>query len=407
MALNPNERKAIIDFLTTNCDCWKGNGDAEILNRMTDEKLSVLKVSAEKEKHMMQVANAAANGFADGGSAYRINPETGKWEKRVDNGPLAGMGVKAPPVKKAAPQGEGQARPDLDAAGRRGMMETLGTDDAGMTDDQVSRENRRRMRGQGTVNSDDEPAPAPAPPPRPRTTEEWLRLAPPDVQNSWRTVQDIERREKARIINEILLNSNIVEQDRQVHHDRLMRRSVEELSNDLAMMPKVDNEERRPQRTRPSGQSKPRPADDMLHLPTINWQEVNGQETSNAQQPSVLDNNDYELEQSEQEVINQLPPSLRRKVMQANVIENRERQTLIEELVTNSGITDEEAEKRLRARLVNKSLEELQDLMLVSPRRESARINYFGASAPTTTNRAIDAEDVLPLPTMDWSKKQA
>lgn len=411
MSLNPSERQAIIDFLTTNSDSWKGRGDGEILKSFSDEKLAALKVAAEKEKHITEVANAAANGFSDGNSQYRINPETGKWEKKVNNAELP-----TPKVKIAAPQGSGQSRPDMDAAARKGLMDTLGVDDEGMPADQVRRENRRRMRGDGptssTVNSDDD---TPSLPPRPRTTEEWFRLAPVEVQNQYRASQEIEKREKSRIVNEILANSNVSEQDRQVHHERLMRRSVEELNNDLAMMHRVipdDTRHSKPRSTSPPTRN--RTNDDMLVLPTMNWQEVGTEEearpTPSTSNTANNDSDEYSNEPSEEEMISQLPPNLRRKVAEANVIQNREKQKLIQEIVNSASLhDDEEGERRLVSRLQNKSLAELQDWAMVTNRKkEQSRINYFGggATTQTTNNRGNDpTEDVLPLPTMNWSKQ--
>ncbi len=43
-------RTDLIKWLTTNCDCWKSTGDAETLNKLTDEKLKELKASSEKAK---------------------------------------------------------------------------------------------------------------------------------------------------------------------------------------------------------------------------------------------------------------------------------------------------------------------------------------------------------------------
>jgi hypothetical protein len=42
------DKTQLIDFLVTNCDCWKGEGDRELLNTMSEAKLKQLKDAAEK-----------------------------------------------------------------------------------------------------------------------------------------------------------------------------------------------------------------------------------------------------------------------------------------------------------------------------------------------------------------------
>jgi len=54
-------REATISWLTTNCSCWKDEGDKEVLNKLSDEKLTKLKDAAEKSKALAvnQVATPA------------------------------------------------------------------------------------------------------------------------------------------------------------------------------------------------------------------------------------------------------------------------------------------------------------------------------------------------------------
>ena len=43
MSLRAEERQALIADLTTNCDCWKGQGDRALLETLQDDKLISLK----------------------------------------------------------------------------------------------------------------------------------------------------------------------------------------------------------------------------------------------------------------------------------------------------------------------------------------------------------------------------
>ena len=51
MALKAEERQALVDYLTTNCDCWKD--EAETLNGFKDELLTTLKEDEEKRKEAL------------------------------------------------------------------------------------------------------------------------------------------------------------------------------------------------------------------------------------------------------------------------------------------------------------------------------------------------------------------
>jgi hypothetical protein len=47
MALTANERKSKVDFLVTNCTCWKNPKDVAVLNSMSDEQLQQIEAAAK------------------------------------------------------------------------------------------------------------------------------------------------------------------------------------------------------------------------------------------------------------------------------------------------------------------------------------------------------------------------
>ena len=65
-------RKKVIAELVDNCKC---SPPEEVLNEFDDDKL-------EEFYRTVLVANAATQGFTLNGEAYRVNPDTGKWEKK-------------------------------------------------------------------------------------------------------------------------------------------------------------------------------------------------------------------------------------------------------------------------------------------------------------------------------------
>lgn len=85
MALTRKQRAEIISSLTTNCECWQHEGSEEILANMADDQLAQVAESAATEQQASMVANAAMHGFTDeqNGVMYRLNGETGAWERKV------------------------------------------------------------------------------------------------------------------------------------------------------------------------------------------------------------------------------------------------------------------------------------------------------------------------------------
>jgi len=84
--LSDNERKTIIDHLVANCNCWKHQGDGEVLNKLTDDKLTSLKAAADKEVEHAAVANAALKGFHVGKATLVFNAAKGAFVVRNDDG---------------------------------------------------------------------------------------------------------------------------------------------------------------------------------------------------------------------------------------------------------------------------------------------------------------------------------
>lgn len=377
----PEQRRQAIDYLVTNCDCWKAPGDREVLNGLPDPKLQQLREAAERQAKAVAVANSAVRGFSDGrGNAYRLNPESGQWEHRT----VAGA---APEPPAPRPSEDPPPLPPVENM-PYGKKKPMMADDE-EEDEEVAEEMEKRKKKMMAKNS------------RPRTLEDWLRQAPLEVQNTFRYAQQIEAREKEKLIGQLLVN--VAESERSAHRERLQRRSLEDLQNDLALVPKAPVESTAPTGNRSRRVARTEAADpDLLMLPTMNWQELGkggGQTAVPLPEPVGVDNTSDEL--TEDEILEQLPPALRSRVLNATVIENQEKQKLIAELTEN---LDEEVERKLNARLQRKSLDELRDLQALAPRREAGRTNYFGSAAAPTGNYAVDPSDILPLPTMNWAE---
>ncbi len=100
------------------------------------------------------------------------------------------------------------------------------------------------------------------------------------------------------------------------------------------------------------------------------------------------------------------PVEIRGAVQNAIRIESREKNQLIERLV--SKITDNEAKQRLQERLQTKTLDELRDLMALAPPAEELppQVNYAGAAVSNRTPAERDRSEFLPLPTINWKQER-
>lgn len=81
MALTPKQRQKAIDTIVANCDCWKREGDKEILNGLSDEKIEDLIEEVEEHVNNRKIAQFVTNeegAFTDPdtGMTYRIDPDT-------------------------------------------------------------------------------------------------------------------------------------------------------------------------------------------------------------------------------------------------------------------------------------------------------------------------------------------
>lgn len=362
------DRNETINWLVANSDTWTKPGDRDILAALPDSKLADLRKHAEMHNKAITVANAAVHGFADGGKQFRLNPESGAWEQRVvENAADAKEPKKAMNKKKPDP--------DMEEEDEEEEEEEL----------EVNAKPRRKA---------------------PQTLEDFINSAPTEVQNMLRTAQAVEQREKDKIIVDLLVN--VAEGDREAHRQRLSARSIEELANDRALMPKIAKTEELDRATRSNRGQVANFADhegneDMLVPQTIDWSPVaNGKDAKPSDTQPVQNSGGGEFDD---QWLQSAPSKIRVAVKNAMAIEQREKDKIISEIVAN--IADEQAERRMVARLRTKSLEELRELAVLAPKKEAPkRPNYFGSAAPAPGSVLNNSsEDVLPLPRMEWSDK--
>jgi hypothetical protein len=243
---------------------------------------------------------------------------------------------------------------------------------------------------------------------KPQTTDDWFKSAPDSIKETYRMALEVTNREKDKIISEILINSRVPESERAVHAERLSRRDIEELREDLALLPKIslNNEEGddNPKPKRKRSRTNNAAEQDTLHLPKMEWGKVDDGKGTTSNQDSVHNSFDDEP-MDEEEFLKNAPASIRQRVMNASRVEAAEREKLLDQITANM---DEGEEQRLRNRFATKPLEELRDLLLLSGGKKSGgRTDYRGAAGGVINsfrNVAGDPDDVLVPPKIDWAE---
>lgn len=363
--LTNNERTAIISELTTNCDCWKAQGDIDVLNSFTDGKLQELRDSHLKATQAVSLASAAVKGFSDGKRDFALDPKTGRWMTR-------------PTANADNEEEEEEEEVDPDAEEEE-------------EEEVVPAKKKKPMPPETNSRTK-----------RPQTVEQFIRSAPPAIRDALELrinqAADIENREKMAIITKLLVN--VAPSEKQAHVQRLMARSLDDLKIDLTLIPQVQVPEQ-PDQTR-NTRRKVVHEEDILIAPTMNWSEV-GSKPGGEQ--VVNDGSADDTVIDEDEIIRKLPPSLRGRVMNAVAVDARERRRIIDELVDN--IYDDAQESQVRSELEKLSLNQLQTMLAIKPPKEERKTpNFFGSPGfgriPTNSGNATD--DLLPTPVMNYSE---
>jgi hypothetical protein len=371
MPLTREERGQIINDLVANHECWRDDQGRKALEAFSDDKLASLKAIADQDRRAVAVANAAVNGFVDPttGTAYRVNPESGSWER--------GQTTNAP---KKVP-----------------MME----------DDEEEED---------VPDDEEEETPPPPPPkkkkkattnaetPRINSVEDLIRFAPPHlrdmVENKLRTADVLEQREREKLVGLIIANLDNNQKARAI--EWLQDKPIAELENMLAVMPKMPSKEEVEKLNVNRQRIVNHHDDDMLGMPKMTWEKIDQEQaqagTNNgggSVSPDGLTDEDW---------LRNAPPGIRQAVQNALIVESRERALLIDQIVAN--VHDEDKERKLRQKLAKVPLEDLRDMLAIAPKREAPRPHFGGASVPLANSgpRLADSqEDLLPPPTFNWA----
>jgi hypothetical protein len=177
-------REQTIEFLATNCSCWKGAGDRAVLETFSDDKLKQLRAAAERASQDSAVANAARKG------AHGV-----KWDERKQ----------ALVSNKRDDEDEDEDEDDSDE-------DDSDEDDSDEDDSDVK---NRRTRNQ--------------------SADSWLKGAPKEVQSVVRNALAVERREKEQLIGRITANASSEELKKSAAN-RLASKPLDELRELAALL---------------------------------------------------------------------------------------------------------------------------------------------------------------------------
>lgn len=183
MPLTPEQRTAHVQYLVTNCACWKKPGDDRILNSLPDDKLDELRKAAEE--------------------AAKPTP------------------APAPPSDAAPPLSFTPQQIDT-------LVEAL----------------REKLSLPKPAPAPPTPAVTPAPVPTlpalpvapALTANDWLKHAPPDIRAGWEASMALVQNQKLAIVNRLTAHIQEPLAKQQMHTD-LMARSIGDLNTMLALVP--------------------------------------------------------------------------------------------------------------------------------------------------------------------------
>jgi hypothetical protein len=198
-------RETDITWLATNCDCWKGPGDLETLNMLSDEKLATLKDVA---RHSLAEKYALRRGLKVGKKHYTWNAATGRFDtKKV--------------VKAGVEQAGGEDQED--EYNVNADDEEYDSDEEDDMDEDDNDDVAKRFRGMKDTRNNGSG--------RGRTTmnmQQWESSMPPEARRVWNLAKSVEANTRNTLIQQLIANV-YGDKERQLLYNTLKDKSMQEL----------------------------------------------------------------------------------------------------------------------------------------------------------------------------------
>lgn len=215
-----------INFITTNCHCWQGKGDKEVLNTFSTQKLENIKEGIVQRQKLDKIADAIRNGLAMPNlSIDDMEPVVNTKlpvlvanmvqveNKCKSGGGAAGMGEGKDEEEslenkaKSKKDMEDEEEPDGDEFdyeenSSTGLSETTGTTDTvrGTAATQLPSTSPVKTTTKNQHTNEDTKVT------KPQTVNEWLATAPSQVQRAVSHALKLEAASRANIIGKLVAN---------------------------------------------------------------------------------------------------------------------------------------------------------------------------------------------------------
>ena len=215
---SPMTREQKTQYLTTNCDCWKGK--TTTLNKLDDKELDELLANVQKEakdrKAQQTVVNQLKEGVSLGGTAATLTVNA------------AGRLVvrNAPPTEEAAVECAPNDMKCLEMMASKKKVENIDGDDCeGEGQDSECRKMFSEMDARNTANSRR----------RKPTLKEWEDSMPMEAREVWNAAKATEHNERKKLVG-VLVGNIRDDGQRQAKAKKLMARSTVDLREQVELV---------------------------------------------------------------------------------------------------------------------------------------------------------------------------
>lgn len=173
MVMTKKQREEVIDFLTTNCECWKEKGSKELLAGFSDDRLEGLRTGTQSAIAL----NELVTDLGDEADEVTINEIPAFIKKKMD-------AKEEPDGDEADKKAKNKAK---NAKTKNAKAKNACDDDMLNTDDEET--------GNKTKN-------------KKPTANEWLENMPDELKPVWNAATEIEQSERKRLLDQLTANTS-------------------------------------------------------------------------------------------------------------------------------------------------------------------------------------------------------
>lgn len=226
-------RAQTINWLVTNCDCWKKK--QETLNKLSDDELKLLVGNSQKVQKAELVANAANEILEDAG--YKFDEQEGEFVL-VDNDDDEEDTLEPDDDDDDEDDAPAQNRKVKNGFGKKKGKKPMKEED--MEENEETEEQNCDMGGPGKKKK------GMAMNQRWKSAKDWLsdpNSAPAEIKSAVTNAMKVERKEKLAIVRKLV--ANVAESKREAKAKELMAKSLDELEGLVELLPTANTQQER------------------------------------------------------------------------------------------------------------------------------------------------------------------